>query len=259
MRALSSKSILPITSAADSIQSMIQSVKKPLIGLFCNVDDEKRANLAFAYVNAIESVGGIPLIIPYVEGESTLDSILDLFDGFLFTGGDDIDPSRYGEETKSTCGAIQHYRDALEFLALEKILRTEKPILAICRGAQLVNVAFGGTLYQDIPTECPSNVLHRQEELRFQPSHGVTVLKDTPLWDLVSCDHMVSNSFHHQAVKDLGRDLVCMALAEDGIVEAFSMKGSQYLRAYQWHPECLFETDADNRLLFSDFIKACNS
>jgi len=164
-----------------------------------------------------------------------------------------IDPVYYGESVSDARGPIQPLRDALEFRLFEAVIATEKPILAICRGAQLVNVALGGTLYQDIPSELDTWIAHRQSEAKCSPSHAVSVLSDTPLERLIGTVQMTANSFHHQAVKRLGRDLSVMALAEDGIIEAFFLKGTRYLRAYQWHPERLFEADAQNRMIFSIF------
>lgn len=230
---------------------------KPIIGIFAEIDEEKKSGVMYPYVSAIEKSGGLPLLIPYVEDEETLDALLALCNGFFFTGGVDIDPHRYGEEIKDTCGELQIHRDDLEFRALKKAMETEKPVLGICRGAQLINIALGGTLYQDLPTELPTEISHRQTEPKFSPAHSVKILADTPLYDLVKKDRMTANSFHHQAVKKLGKGLSLMALADDGVVEAFYQPGERYLRAYQWHPERLFAIDADNRLLFEDFIAHC--
>ncbi|MBQ8431363.1 MAG: gamma-glutamyl-gamma-aminobutyrate hydrolase family protein [Clostridia bacterium] len=232
---------------------------KPIIGILGEIDSEKSTRILISYVNAIECSGGFPLLLPYVTEASTRDRFVELCDGFLFTGGEDIDPKYYGETPKATCGAIQPLRDELEFGVLERVLPTGKPIMAICRGAQLVNVALGGTLYQDLPSERPGPISHKQTEPRFAPSHEVQILENTPLYALISSKRMTANSFHHQAVKALGADLEPMALADDGVVEAFCLRGARYLRAYQWHPERLFEIDACNRSLFGDFIIACQS
>lgn len=232
---------------------------KPIIGILGEIDSEKSARILIAYVNAIERSGGLPLLLPYVTEASTRDRFVELCDGFLFTGGEDIDPKYYGETPGATCGEIQPFRDELEFDVLQRVLPTSKPILAICRGAQLVNVALGGTLYQDLPSERPGSISHLQTEPRFAPSHEVQILENTPLHALIASDRMTANSFHHQAVKVLGAELEPMALADDGVVEAFYLGGERYLRAYQWHPERLFAVSEENRLLFGDFIIACQS
>ena len=230
---------------------------KPTIGLLAEVDDEQKSGVLPAYVRAIEKAGGLPILLPYVEDDAVIDAFVALCDGFFFTGGMDIEPKHYGEATSDACGAIQRYRDDLELRVINKVLATEKPILAICRGAQLVNVVLGGTLYQDIPSEFETKMRHRQEEPPLAYSHEVKVLPDTPLARLFGCDRIRANSFHHQAVKALGRDLGVMAVADDGIIEAFYGTGARYLRAYQWHPERLFDADAYNRAVFEDFIAVC--
>ena len=150
-----------------------------------------------------------------------------------------------------------YYRDELEFKVFQRAIDTSKPILAICRGAQLVNVALDGTLYQDIPSELHTRISHRQSEPKFSPSHDVRIIVDTPLYEMMKTEQIKANSFHHQAIKTLGKGLEVMALADDGIVEAFYSTGEQYLRAYQWHPERLYETDIYNRRIFDDFIESC--
>lgn len=135
-----------------------------------------------------------------------------------------------------------------------KAYKENKPILAICRGVQLFNVALGGTLYQDIPTQYKTEVHHIQGEERFSASHDILIEKHSPLYTLVKKDVMVGNSFHHQAIKNLGSELEIMARATDGMVEAVWSPKKRYLRGYQWHPERLFDIDGDNRKIFEDFI-----
>ena len=227
---------------------------KPIIGILAEVDDEQTTHLLHTYVSAIEAAGGLPLLLPYVEDAEAVSDFVRLCDGFCFTGGMDVDPARYGEAVSPACGTIQRYRDGLEFRVLWEVLRADKPILAICRGAQLVNVALGGTLYQDLPSEYDTEILHRQTEGKFEPSHPVLVEQGTPLSELVGKTSMTGNSFHHQAIKALGDGLEVMARAEDGIIEAVWSTKLRYLRAYQWHPERLYDRDADNASVFADFI-----
>lgn len=230
-----------------------------IIGIFGVVDDEVTTKLQNTYTKAIERVGGAPILLPYVENDESIDAFIGLCDGFLFTGGADIEPCRYGEEKKEKCGDIHRYRDEIEFRAFEKIYPTGKPIMAICRGEQFINVALGGTLYQDIPSEVESDICHRQTEPKSTPSHTVKVIDGTPLKALISNDYISANSFHHQAVKTLGKNLAVMALADDGIIEAIYSTDSRYIRAYQWHPERLIETEESNLALFEDFVKACRT
>lgn len=228
---------------------------RPIIGILAEIDNEFSTRVQKPYISAIEKSGGLPILLPYVTDDETIESFISICDGFFFTGGADIDPQRYGEKAKATCGEIQVNRDELEFKVFQKVINTSKPIIAICRGAQLVNAALGGTLYQDIPSEIDTQILHRQIEPKFSPSHDVQVIANTPLYEIVGTDRIKGNSFHHQAIKTLGYGLEIMAVADDGIIEAVYSKGKQYLRAYQWHPERLRESDKHNRLIFDDFLK----
>lgn len=234
-------------------------MQHPIIGILGAVDNDIITRLQNTYTRAIEFSGGAPILLPYVKNDKSIDTFVNICDGFLFTGGVDINPLRYKEKIKSTCGDIQNYRDELEFKAFEKIYPTGKPIMAICRGAQLVNVALGGTLYQDISTEIHTSVYHIQSEPKSSPSHKVKILTDTPLKNLLSDGQISVNSFHHQAIKELGDGLRVMALADDGIIEAVYSTEKRYIRAYQWHPECLFEIDKSNCALFEDFTAACKT
>ena len=232
---------------------------KPIIGILSEIDMEKNSKLQNIYIKAVETSGGVPILLPYVEDSETMERFVGLCDGFLFTGGADVNPNRYGEEKKSTCEDVQYYRDELEFRVFQKALSTSKPILAICRGAQLTNVALGGTLYQDIPTELDTQIPHRQSEPDCSPSHEVKVFADTPLYKIAGTERIQANSFHHQAIKKLGKGLAVMAVADDEMIEAFYLSGERYLCAYQWHPERLYETNPHNRRIFDDFINACKA
>ena len=231
----------------------------PVIGLLAEIDDECAARVMRSYAEAIEDNGALPLLLPYIENDEAVDRFIDVCDGFLFTGGVDVEPRKYGEETHPKCGTIRLFRDDLELRVAERVLKTNKPIMGICRGIQLLNVALGGKLYQDIPSEIPSDIQHAQSEPKTSPSHSVNVIEGTPLHALAGKTRMVANSFHHQAISKLGEGLEVMALADDGIIEAAYLPGERYFRAYQWHPERLFEIDEDNRAIFVDFINAAKN
>ena len=224
----------------------------PIIGITLGVDNEKKNSLLGAYVSAIEGIGGAPLLIPYIEDENRLDEVLALCDGVLFTGGVDINPSCYGEQKRDTCGEISPYRDEIELKIFDKAIKRDMPILAICRGCQLVNVALGGTLYQDIPSEYDTHIRHVQIEDKRSYSHEVIINEGTPLFALLRETRIRANSFHHQAIKELAPSLSVMATADDGIIEAVYSTSASYLRAYQWHPERL--CDENNKKIFEDFI-----
>ena len=230
---------------------------RPIIGVLAEVEDTGYSGVKNAYIKSIENAGGLPLLLPFVKEEESVRQFVSFCNGFFFTGGADIEPTRYGEETIPQCGELKKMRDDLEFRVLREVMETKKPLLAICRGCQLVNVFLGGSLYQDIPCQLSTNMIHKQTEGEFSPSHSVNVKKNTPLFEIMKKERIVANSFHHQAIKKLGSGLSVMAEADDGIVEAMYLEGERYLRAYQWHPERLAEKDRDNRLIFEDFISAC--
>ena len=227
----------------------------PIIAILSQVDNEKNTKLASSYTEAIENAGGIPIIFPYSENEETIDKLVKICDGFLFSGGADIEPELYGEKKSAFCDASQSYRDKLELCVFRKAFAAGKPIMGICRGIQLINVALGGTLYQDIPSEYKTEVTHRQTEAQNMPSHSVAIEEGTPL-SIIAGGNMAANSFHHQALKHLGDGLAVMATADDGLIEAVYHTEYPYLRAYQWHPERLWKINRENKMLFDDFIEA---
>ena len=230
---------------------------KPIIGILTEVDIDKNTRVLFPYVGAIEGSGGVPIVLPYCDSEETRDEFIKMCDGFLFTGGSDINPARYGEEVRNVYGSLMLYRDEMDFDMFYRAFESKKPILAICRGAQLANAALGGTLYQDIPTERPSNIQHRQLEAKNEHSHYASIVAGTPLHKLMGKEKIRINSFHHQALKTLGKGLVTMATADDGLIEAIYLDGEQYLAGYQWHPERLYYSDDYHKLIFDEFISHC--
>lgn len=230
--------------------------KKPLIGLLAEVEDEGHSRVKRQYTYAVEMAGGVPVLLPYTDDTEVVRAMIAACDGILLTGGGDVNPDLYGEAARAACGEVNPLRDGLEMAAFAAAVELGRPVLAICRGVQLVNVALGGTLYQDIPTEYTTDILHRQTEGRYERSHCVTVTGGTPLYDLFGACRAQVNSFHHQAISELGKGLAVMARADDGIIEAVYGVGSLYLRGYQWHPELLYDVSELSVLIFDDFIKA---
>ena len=230
---------------------------KPIIGITPEIAEDGKVSLNYAYTHAIEAAGGIPLVLPCTEDEGLLDRLAELCHGFAFSGGEDIEPARYGEEKIPQCGAPALRRDACDFAVFRKALATGKPILGICRGGQLINVALGGTLWQDLPSQLPSEIHHVQKEEKFAISHSVAVLPGTPLAAITGKTRIAANSFHHQAAHKLGNGLQVMAQADDGVVEAMYLPGHRFLLALQWHPERICDIDTDARAIFESFISAC--
>lgn len=230
---------------------------RPIIGITPEIAEDGKISLNHAYTHAIEAAGGIPLLLPCTENEPLLAELARVCHGFCISGGEDIDPARYGEEKHPKCGDAAHRRDTFDFALFRAAFATGKPILGICRGCQLVNVALGGTLWQDLPSQQPSEIHHVQTEGHFAHSHCVSLLPGAPLAEITGKARITVNSFHHQAIKAPGKGLQIIARADDGTVEAAFLPEHRYLLAVQWHPERLYDTDADARALFRSFIEAC--
>lgn len=207
------------------------------------------------YLDSIKAAGGLPIILPIEMTEGDADQMVATCDGFLFTGGQDVAPALYGE--KDTTGTVVSIpeRDKLETLLLKKALQADKPILGVCRGLQFLNAFLGGTLWQDLPSQHPSDIVHRQGKPYDAPTHQVTLKRD--LRTLLCKETLEVNTLHHQAVKALGSDLIPMAVAPDGIIEAVQMTSKRFIWAVQWHPEYMFKTDADSLAIFSCFVEHC--
>ncbi len=230
---------------------------KPVVGVMPLWDEERDSIWMLpGYMDGIAEAGGIPLIFPFSGDEKDLQKLMDLCDGFLFTGGQDVSPEIYHEERLAELAETCGKRDVMERIVLEKALAADKPVLGICRGIQFINAALGGTLYQDIPTQCPSAVQHHQPAPYHLPSHEVEITEGSPLYGCLGTRSIPVNSCHHQAVKDLAPGLEAMAHSPDGLVEALYMPGIRYLWAVQWHPEFSHRTDENSRKIFRSFIEA---
>ena len=193
------------------------------------------------YLDGIRAAGGIPIILPLAMTEEDADRIVETCDGFLFTGGQDV----------GSCPE----RDKLETLLLSKALQSDKAILGICRGLQFINVFSDGTLWQDLPSLHPSEIVHKQGKPYDAPTHKVVLNGD--LKTLLCKDTIGVNTLHHQAIKDLGGSLTPTAIAPDGIIEAIRMDGKRFVWGVQWHPEYMFKTDPDSLAIFTHFIHHC--
>lgn len=231
-------------------------MRKPIIGVVPLVDQERESFWMLpGYMNGIEQAGGIPIMLPLTSDEDDLQQMVRELDGFLFTGGQDISPNLYAEKTTPMCGQRCKERDAMEAVLFRLVYETDKPLLGICRGIQSINVIMGGTLYQDLPSEHPSSIVHCQHPPYDVPIHTVSILPESPLYELLHKKTLMVNSYHHQAVKMLAPKLSVMATSEDGLVEAVYVPYKQFIWGIQWHPEFSCMTDESSRDIFSEFIQ----
>ena len=238
---------------------------RPLIGITCQptlnaTSQRPMYGLGQAYVRAVALAGGIPLLIPPLGDDTSLRAIAERLDGVLLSGGGDVDPARYGEEPIPQLGSVEPERDELE-LALARIaIDDEQPLLGICRGMQALNVAQGGTLYQDIGAQQPEAIkhdYHSYEGPRDLRAHEITVAEKSPLAAIVGGSRYAVNSFHHQAIKELGKDVKIIGWAEDGLAEAMLVEDHPFALAVQYHPEELVDSDPAALALFQAFVHAC--
>lgn len=231
---------------------------KPIIGIMPLWDGEKQILWMYPeYMNCIETAGGIPVMLPLTTDRETCEKFFNICDGFLFTGGQDVDPKIYGEDMLFDNVKCCRKRDETESIYLSLALKHDKPILGICRGMQFINAFLKGTLYQDIPSQFPSDIHHRQKEPYGSPSHSVSLVQDSPLYRLLKKTHLDVNSIHHQGIKDLCPGGKPMAYSPDGICEAFYIPEKKFVRGVQWHPEYLFENDPDSVKIVREFVSNC--
>lgn len=233
---------------------------KPIIGV-CPLVDYQRDSLWMlpGYFEGIEQAGGIPLMLPLTKDEATLEQILLKCNGLLITGGQDVGPELYGcadKEAIKLVGETSPDRDIEERMLLKLAMAQDMPVLGICRGIQVINALLGGTLWQDLPTQNPSDVNHHGTAPYDKPVHTVQILPNTPLADYLGARELPVNSYHHQAVKTLAPKLEAMAKSSDGLVEALWHTEKRFLWAVQWHPEFAFKTDDASRQIFSALIDA---
>lgn len=195
---------------------------RPLIGITVDIDNGYY-KLRDAYVEAVVKASGTPFLIP-PQGSF---SLIEIIEGLIISGGDDLDPSYYNEEPHSLTKIVPKKRSDFELRFMERFLKTGRPILGICYGMQLINIFFGGTLYQDIKSQLKNSIDHKND-------HAI-IIKENPFFP--DRDGVTVNSSHHQAIKDVGKGLEVFAKAEDGIVEAIYLKGHPFMIGLQWHPE----------------------
>lgn len=237
-------------------------MKKPVIGISSEVLDlgldfreSYKLNVVNQdYKNLVEARGGLPIILPVSKNLDLVDGYLDICDGLVFTGGADINPICYGEEADPSLGMTDYSRDLFELALMEGAIERDLPVLAICRGMQILNVVRGGSLVQHIPDQ-EASLNHSFLGRRADPAHEV-LFEDASLFSQVFGREAYVNSSHHQGLKDLGQGIRVLGRARDGQIEAVGLEGANFIYGVQWHPEEMVARDPRSYGLIDRFLKA---
>lgn len=233
---------------------------KKIIGLIPLYDDERDSYWMLpGYMRMLEFFGAVPVMLPLSEDKEELEECIALCDGFLLTGGHDVDPMVYGKRKESYCGKVCELRDRMECYLVDAAMKKDIPVLGICRGLQLINAHLGGDLYQDISLEYGTTVKHHMEPPYNRAVHRIKVLPDTLLADIMGEGYHEVNSYHHQAVRKRAESVDVMAFSEDGLIEAVSVKDKRFIVGVQWHPEFAYKSSEDSRLLIQAFVDVCKN
>jgi putative glutamine amidotransferase len=236
-------------------------IMKPVIGLTTFYENKPRRNqtsVSNNYINSVIKAGGLPIMIPIINDDMDINKYIDMFDGIIFTGGEDVSPILYGENPLKQVTYISTDRDTHEIAMFKKAYEKNVPILGICRGIQLMNVALGGTLYQDIDAQIEGALGHGPMENPVNELyHSVNIQKNSILYNIFQTEDLTVNSFHHQSIKDLGTDLRVTALSAEGIIEGVESCQKDFVVGVQWHPEDLTSRYPLFLKLFQKFIVVC--
>ncbi len=247
---------------------MTQPTKKPLIGCTTyrktipQTPPLEILGLMPSYIEAITAAGGLPVMIPLGLSAENILAILDRVDGLLLPGGGDIDPHEYEQNGRvhEKIYSLDKDRDRVELLVAQTAVSQQKPLLAICRGHQLLNVALGGTLWADIESEMPDGMAHDNhgKQPRTYLAHTVTITPGSTLAHLIGGQETAVNSLHHQGIRQLAPSLIAVATAPDGLIEATEIREHPFALSVQWHPENLIHTEPQMRSLFQGLINAAS-
>lgn len=244
--------------------------QRPLIGIAPDIETIPRGSqpgrrnrlilLHEFYAQAILKTGGLPVILPVAPTRSAVRATVARLDGILISGGNfDIDPGHYGEAPMAALGKVKEDRTRFELELISLALERDLPLLGVCGGAQAINVALGGTLYQDIAGQIPAALEHQQGALKDRGGHAVTIRDGTLLRRIVKQESLETNTTHHQSVKQLGSGLIVNATAEDGVIEGLESTEHAFVLGVQWHPEFLVDKHDGHKKIFAAFVSACTN
>lgn len=226
----------------------VKKSRKPVIGITTTLKGNI-LRVGHDYSQCIIKAGGVPLLIPSTDDPAMMEEIVSRLDGVLVTGGPDVDPAYYGAERHEHLGEVNDERDVFEFLLIRKALQHRLPVFGICRGMQIINVALGGTLYQDIPSDFPdSELIHRQKDDSRTPAHLIRLLPGTVAYDLFGMEEFGVNSRHHQCIENIAPGLRITAWSDDGVAEMMEGYPNVPVFAMQSHPE-IFTAKNDDPLM----------
>lgn len=228
-------------------------MRTPMIGITTETSANNEYTVPVEYVAAVQRAGGVALLIP--PGQTNLDALLRVLDGLILSGGGDIDPVHYASPGHPAVYMIDGPRDALELELAQLAVAAELPTLGVCRGAQLINVAFGGTLVEHLPDEIDNTIAHRREP-QGAVQHAVNIAPGSRLAAILGSGEMVVASWHHQAIRTPAPVLHVTATAADGTVEAVEHPGHTWMLAVQWHPEMTAAKDPTQQQLFHALVAA---
>lgn len=234
-------------------------MKKPRIALTADIDSKTGALFSNpGYWNAILDAGGMPYFVAPAEKEEDIKQIIRDFDGFFFTGGDDLDPACYGEEKLPCCGDICSRRDRFELTLARLLSGEDKPVFAVCKGIQVLNVALGGSLYQDVQAQNAANMAHNKVPAA-ETAHFVAIQPNTLLAQIIPEQIHWVNSRHHQNVKSPAPAVQICAYSSDGLIESICLPDKTFFLGVQWHPEFLYRTNREEFALFQRFVSSCST
>lgn len=241
----------PVIGVTATLKEDMDVVAERPLGRFVRADLD--------YVEGVANAGGIPVVLPPIGHADAVQTVVSSLDGLVLSGGSDLDPGYYGEDPIPELSVTLPERDAFEMVLVEEALKRGIPVLGICRGLQVLNVALGGTLFQDIPAQLGNDVLkHRQDTPKWQPTHEVEIDSRSWVAGIMECGILKVNSYHHQSIKDLASGLVISARSSDGIIEAVESRdfSERWLVGVQWHAEAMRDQGAEHRNLFEAHVSA---
>ena len=230
-----------------------QAVGRLVVGII-ETCGEKTSGAPRTYIRALLEGGNIPLIVPCTPDTTVIDEVLQKTDVLMLIGGEDVSPSYYHTPPSPHLGEVNDIRDSFEWLVLTRARLKNIPLIGTCRGLQVINVFYGGTLYQDLPTEKPSSVVHSHEDMSDRPTHFINIEPGSRLHEALHTERIGVNSTHHQAVKDLALGFNITAIADDGVVEAIESNDFPVM-AVQFHPERLVSKDSRFKAIYRDLLK----